>query len=86
MAGAAGLLLARVLLDALVGLSPFHLPVSGTIRVDFAVVSFAFATCALAAVAAGSSGDPRGTTAGGPGRRRRYAHVRWARSQKFSAR
>ncbi|HEV3141142.1 MAG TPA: ABC transporter permease, partial [Vicinamibacterales bacterium] len=51
--GAAGVLLARWLLDALVGLSPFHLPVSGAIHVDATVIAFAFAVCAIASVVAG---------------------------------
>jgi putative ABC transport system permease protein len=87
IAGAAGLLLARLLLDALVGLSPFHLPVTGTIHVDFAVVAFAFATCALAAVAAGifpaiHAGRRREDLVGGAGTRtsggRRLAEVQRA--------
>ena len=52
-AGAIGVALARVALDALVGLSPAHLPVSGRIEIDWAVLSFAFLVCAGAAILAG---------------------------------
>jgi putative ABC transport system permease protein len=53
VAGAAGVLVARVALDALVRLSPFHLPVSGTVRIDPAVLAFTFATGAAATIIAG---------------------------------
>jgi putative ABC transport system permease protein len=53
VAGVAGVLVARLALDALVRLSPFHLPVSGTVRIDPAVLAFTFATCAAATIIAG---------------------------------
>ncbi len=86
-AGALGILLARVLLDVLVRVSPFHLPVSGTIHIDFAVLAFAFAACAVAAVAAGifpalHAGRRREDIVGGVGTRtsggRRIADVQRA--------
>src|SRR5439155_6412142 len=52
-AGAAGVVLARFVLDALVSLSPAHLPVSGRIGIDWTVLAFAFLACAAATVLAG---------------------------------
>jgi putative ABC transport system permease protein len=73
-AGAAGLLVARLGLAALVRLSPFHLPVSGTVRIDPYVLAFAFAMCAAATIAAGlfpalHAGRQREDLLGGAGTR-----------------
>ena len=53
LAGAIGLVLARFTLDALVALSPAHLPVSGRVEIDWTVLGFAFLICAGAAILAG---------------------------------
>lgn len=53
LAGAAGVVLARLLQSAIVALSPVHLPVSGRIEVDFRVLAFAVAVCAAAAILSG---------------------------------
>ena len=52
-AGLAGVMLARVFQRALVDLSPFHVPLSGTIDIDWRVITFAACVCALAAVVSG---------------------------------
>ncbi|HXO04537.1 MAG TPA: ABC transporter permease [Candidatus Sulfotelmatobacter sp.] len=52
-AGIVGVVLASVVLDALVSLSPAHLPVSGRIGIDFTVLGFAILVCSFAAVVAG---------------------------------
>lgn len=49
LAGLAGVLLARVFQNALIGLSPFHLPISGRIDIDWRVLGFATLACAVAA-------------------------------------
>ncbi len=51
--GALGILLANWGLTALVSLSPFHLPVTGKIEIDFSVLGFSFLICAAAALIAG---------------------------------
>jgi putative ABC transport system permease protein len=51
--GALGLLLASLAIDAIVALSPFHLPVSGGISIDRTVLWFTIAICAAAALVAG---------------------------------
>jgi putative ABC transport system permease protein len=53
VAGIIGVALASVLLDALVSLSPAHLPVSGRVGIDFTVLGFALLACSLAALVAG---------------------------------
>jgi predicted permease len=53
LAGVVGLGLASISLDAIAGLSPYHLPISGKISLDTTVLGFAFLICALAAVVAG---------------------------------
>lgn len=52
-AGVVGVLLARGFQNALISLSPFHLPVSGHIDMDWRVLAFAVLTCATAAVFSG---------------------------------
>ena len=51
--GALGILLAALAIDAIVALSPFHLPVSGGISIDRTVLWFTIAICAAAALVAG---------------------------------
>lgn len=73
-AGALGLVLARLVLDALVSLSPVHLPISGSIQIDPSVLGFAFFICTLATLAAGfipalHSGRQREDLLGGTGTR-----------------
>ena len=53
LAGGVGILIAQVSLDAVVKLSPIHLPVSGTVRLDAAALLFTFLVCAGAALFAG---------------------------------
>jgi putative ABC transport system permease protein len=53
LAGAVGLGLAAISLDAVAGLSPYHLPISGKISLDTTVLGFTFLICALATVVAG---------------------------------
>ena len=87
LAGIAGVLVARLALDGLVRLSPFHLPVSGTVRIDPAVLAFTFATCAAATIIAGlfpalHAAGRREDLLGGSGTRtaggQRVAHVQRA--------
>jgi putative ABC transport system permease protein len=52
-AGVLGVLLARAFQNALVSLSPFHLPISGRIDVDGRVVGFALLISAAAAIVSG---------------------------------
>jgi putative ABC transport system permease protein len=52
-AGIIGVVLARVGLQVLLGLSPAHLPISGRVGLDLTVMGFAFLLCALAAFVAG---------------------------------
>jgi putative ABC transport system permease protein len=72
--GLIGLVLARLALNALVSLSPFHLPVSGTIRIDGGVIAFTGAMCVAAAMIAGlfpawHAGRDREQLLGGTGTR-----------------
>ncbi len=53
LAGIAGVGLARIGLEVLLGLSPAHLPVTGRVGIDLTVLAFAFLLCAVAAVVAG---------------------------------
>ena len=53
LAGAFGLLVARLVLDTLVRLSPAHLPISGQIEIDWTVLGFVFMICTTAAILAG---------------------------------
>lgn len=53
LAGILGILLARIVLDTLVNLSPAHLPVSGNVAIDWSVLAFTFVVCAVAALIAG---------------------------------
>ena len=53
LAGILGVVLARIVLDSLVSLSPAHLPVSGRVGIDWTVLAFTFAVCSLAALFAG---------------------------------
>ena len=52
-AGAVGVALARVAVDALVALSPAHLPISGRVEIDWTVLAFAFLICSVTAFLAG---------------------------------
>lgn len=74
ISGALGVALARLVLDALVGISPFHLPVSGKINIDPSVLVFALIICTLAALVAGflpalHAGRQREDLLGGSGTR-----------------
>ena len=74
VSGALGVALARLVLDALVGISPFHLPVSGKINIDPSVLAFALLICTLAALVAGflpalHAGRQREDLLGGSGTR-----------------
>jgi putative ABC transport system permease protein len=51
--GLAGILVASFALDAIVAISPFHLPASGTISIDRTVLFFTTSICAAAALVAG---------------------------------
>jgi putative ABC transport system permease protein len=51
--GIVGVGLARISLDALVSISPAHLPISGRVEIDLTVLGFAFLVCAVAAFVAG---------------------------------
>ncbi|HEV3202631.1 MAG TPA: ABC transporter permease, partial [Bryobacteraceae bacterium] len=53
LSGAIGVVLARFTLDALVALSPAHLPVSGRVEIDWRVLAFAFLVCAASSILAG---------------------------------
>ena len=53
IAGVIGVALARLAANALVGLSPAHLPFSGRVEIDWTVLAFAFAICAAASILAG---------------------------------
>jgi len=53
LAGGVGILIAQLSLDAVVNLSPVHLPISGTVRLDVPAFFFAFLVCAAAALLAG---------------------------------
>ena len=53
IAGSIGTLLAAFALDTLVALSPAHLPVSGSVDIDWAVLAFVFVVCAAASILAG---------------------------------
>ncbi|MGH9409822.1 MAG: ABC transporter permease [Vicinamibacterales bacterium] len=52
-AGVLGVLLAMAFQNALVSLSPFHLPITGRIDIDARVLAFTLAMCAAAAVVSG---------------------------------
>lgn len=52
-AGALGVGLARLALDALVRFSPAHLPISGRVEIDWTVLAFAFTVCAATVILAG---------------------------------
>ncbi|HEY3886698.1 MAG TPA: FtsX-like permease family protein, partial [Vicinamibacterales bacterium] len=52
-AGVLGVLLAMAFQNALVSLSPFHLPITGRIDIDARVLAFTLAVCAAAAVVSG---------------------------------
>jgi len=52
-AGALGVLLASLTLDTLVALSPAYLPVSGGVDIDWRVLAFTFALCAIASAISG---------------------------------
>jgi len=51
--GILGVILARFALDALVRISPAHLPISGQVDIDWTVMGFAFVVCAVTAILAG---------------------------------
>ena len=53
LAGAVGMVLAALTLNALVAVSPAHLPVSGRVEIDWTVLGFAFLVCAVAATLSG---------------------------------
>ena len=50
--GAAGLWLAALVIRALVNMSPVHLPVTGSVNIDWRVLLFCLAVCGLASLAA----------------------------------
>ncbi len=53
LAGAIGVAMAAFTLNALVALSPAHLPISGSVRIDWTVLGFAFLICTAASLIAG---------------------------------
>jgi len=53
LAGVLGVALANLALNALVRLSPAHLPISGEVTIDRTVLLFAFAVCSASAILAG---------------------------------
>jgi len=53
LAGAIGIVLVGLTLDSLVAISPAHLPISGRVQIDWTVLAFTFAICAVASMLAG---------------------------------